>query len=67
MLLRWHLAEVELIKNSLPGFDRLQFGKIGPERVKTQLALLFFGSVALEAVRFKKGFVGFESWVGFTQ
>ena len=67
LLLRWHFPEVELIKNALPGFDRLQFGKIGPERVEAQLALLFFRSVALEAVGLEKGPVCLQFRIGLAQ
>ena len=67
LFLRWHLAEVELIENPLPGFERLQFGKIRPERVEPEFALLFFRSVAFEAVRLEKGSVGFQFRIGLAQ
>ena len=67
LLLRWHLSEVELIKNALPGLECMQFGKIGPERVEAQLALLFFRSVALEAVCLEKGSVCLQFRIGLAQ
>ena len=53
--LRRHLAEVELIENALPRFERLQVGEVGPERVEAVVALLFFGAVAFVAVLFEEG------------
>ena len=54
-VLRWHLATIQLIQDSLPGFQRNQVSQIGTECVEAIVALLFFGAMASIAVLFQKG------------
>ena len=54
-VLRWHLAAIQLIQDSLPGFQRHQVSQIGTECVEAIVPLLFFGAMAGIAVLFQKG------------
>ena len=55
LLLRGHFAEVELIQNALPKFQRLQVGEIILQKVEAIVALLFIRAVALDAVFLQEG------------
>ena len=50
-----HLAEVELIENSLPDLQSLMICQILIEIIKADITFLFFGTMTLKTVLFKEG------------
>ena len=66
LLLRWHLAEVELVENVLPCPQGFRLGKIGAERVEAQVVFLRFRTVALVAVLFEEWFECVEGDGGYS-
>ena len=66
LLLRWHLAEVELIEDVLPCSQGFRLGKIGAEPVEAQFVFLHFRTVALVAVLFKEWFECVERGSGYS-
>ena len=53
-LRRRHFAPVELIKNSLPGFDGFNVFQLMVESVESKIPFLDFGAMAAEAVLLQK-------------
>ncbi|MDB4736054.1 hypothetical protein OAF39_03490, partial [Akkermansiaceae bacterium] len=67
LFLRGHFAEVELIQNALPKFQRLQVGEIILQKVEAIVAFLFFGAVALDAVFLQEGAESVQRGIGFAK
>ena len=67
LLLRRHFSEVELIQNSLPGFESWQVGEIILQKIETIVPLLFVGAVTFDAVFLQEGSESVQRWIGFAK
>ena len=58
LVIRWHLAKVQLIKNFLKQFAVGRFGKIEGQLIEPSITILFRITMALVAVFFQKSLNG---------
>ena len=64
LLFRRHLSEVDLVEHFLPGLEYLAVCEVGSNRVEAPVVLLFFRSVAGDAILLQEGLQSLQGIVG---